>query len=100
MRPRDNGHRRWGMFGDVDEPPERPADPAVRRANLHRVARLFRPYRARLAGVLGLIFLSALLGIVSPFLVRDIFDKALPEGDTTLLNLLVGGLIAISIVTG
>jgi ATP-binding cassette subfamily B protein len=88
-----------GFFGG-DEPPERPADPAVRRANLRRVARLFRPYRARLTAVLGLIFVSALLGMISPFLVRDIFDEALPERDTTLLNVLVGGLIAISIATG
>jgi ATP-binding cassette subfamily B protein len=105
MRPRDNGNRRgggWGggFWGDASETPERPQDPAVRRANLRRVGRLFRPYRLRLSGVLGLIFVSALLGMVSPFLVRDIFDEALPEGDTTLLNVLVGGLIAITIVTG
>ncbi|HET9243907.1 MAG TPA: ABC transporter ATP-binding protein, partial [Gaiella sp.] len=82
------------------EPPERPADPAVRRANLRRVARLFRPYRRRLAAVLALIFASALLGIVSPFLIRDIFDEALPQDDDRLLTLLVGGLIAIAVVTG
>jgi ATP-binding cassette subfamily B protein len=101
MRPRDNGRvRRGGFWSDAEEAPERPADPAVRRANLRRVGRLFKPYRTRLGGVLALIFVSALLGMVSPFLVRDIFDEALPEGDTTLLNLLVGGLIAIAIVTG
>jgi ATP-binding cassette subfamily B protein len=82
------------------EAPERPADPAVRRANLRRVAILFKPYRSRLAGVLGLIFVSALLGIVSPFLVRDIFDEALPGNDDRLLTLLVLGLIAIAVVTG
>src|SRR6188472_1872241 len=61
------------------EKPERPADPAVRRANLRRVIILFSPYRLRLGAVLALICFSALLGIVSPFLVRDIFDHALPE---------------------
>jgi ATP-binding cassette, subfamily B, bacterial len=99
MRPRRDREWRPGFFGP-DEPAERPADPAVRRANLRRVAKLFRPYRATLAGVLALIFLSALLGMLSPFLVRDIFDEALPDGDTRLLNLLVGGLIAIAILTG
>ena len=88
----------WGVDGD--KPIERPADPAVRRANLRRILALFRPYRPRLATVLTLILFSAAIGIVSPFLVRDIFDEALPEGDTTLLNVLVGGLIAIAIVTG
>src|SRR6188508_929394 len=80
--------------------PERPADPAVRRANLRRVIILFSPYRLRLGAVLGLICFSALLGIVSPFLVRDIFDHALPEDDDRLLTILVLGLIGIAVVTG
>jgi ATP-binding cassette, subfamily B, bacterial len=82
------------------EKPERPADPAVRRANLRRVARLFKAYRLRLGAVLALICFSALLGIVSPFLVRDIFDEALPKDDDRLLTILVLGLIAIAVVTG
>ena len=82
------------------EKPERPADPAVRRANLRRVARLFKAYRWRLGAVLALICFSALLGIVSPFLIRDIFDEALPKNDDRLLTVLVLGLIAIAVVTG
>ncbi len=82
------------------EAPARPSDPAVRRANLGRVAGLFRPYRLRLATVLALICLSSLLGIVSPFLLRAVLDTAIPEKDVTLLTLLVAGMIAISIVTG
>ena len=65
-----------------------------------RILTLFRPYRRRLSSVLALIAISALLGIASPFLLRDILDTAIPENDTTLLSLLVGGLIFISIVTG
>jgi ATP-binding cassette subfamily B protein len=61
---------------------------------------LFKAYRRRLAAVLGLIFISALLGIVSPFLIRDIFDEALPQDDDRLLTLLVLGLIGIAVVTG
>jgi ATP-binding cassette, subfamily B, bacterial len=100
MRPRrtDGTGGRWTFSSGT--PPERPADPAVRRANLRRVAILFGPYRSRLGAVLGLIFLSALLGIVSPFLVRDIFDEALPKNDDRLLTLLVLGLIAIAVATG
>src|SRR5688500_4559741 len=100
MRPRrpDRGGRRWTFT--PGEAPERPADPAVRRANLRRVTLLFKAYRRRLAAVLGLIFISALLGIVSPFLIRDIFDEALPQDDDRLLTLLVLGLIGIAVVTG
>ena len=90
---------RDGRFGSR-EAPERPTDPAVRRANLRRVFALFRPYRARLAAVLTLIGISALLGIVSPFLIRDIFDEALPNDDDRLLTILVLGLIGIAVFTG
>ena len=38
--------------------------------------------------------------MVSPFLLREILDVALPERDQTLLAWLVGGMIAISILTG
>ena len=82
------------------EAPERPADPEVRRANLRRVTRLFKPYRGRLGAVLALICFSALLSIVSPFLVRDIFDEALPENDDRLLTILVLGLVGIAVFTG
>src|SRR4051794_4828720 len=84
----------------ADRAPERPPDPEVRRANLRRVTLLFRAYRGRLGAVLGLIGFSALLTIVAPFLVRDIFDHALPENDDRLLTFLVLGLIGIAIVTG
>ncbi|MEA2494271.1 MAG: ATP-binding cassette, subfamily bacterial, partial [Thermoleophilaceae bacterium] len=65
-----------------------------------RIAALFRPYRARLTAVLGLIALSAGLGMVTPFLLRDVLDTAIPENDTTLLAWLVGAMVAISIATG
>ena len=79
---------------------ERPASRHVRRENLRRVVRLFRPYRRALAGVLGLILVSALLGMLSPFLLRDTLDEAIPERDTTLLNVLVLGMVGIAVVTG
>ncbi len=89
-----------GRAFDYDEPPERPADRAVRRAYLRRVAVLFRPYRARLGGVLGLIVFSSALGSIPAFLIKEVFDTALPDGDLGLLNVLVGAMIAIAIVTG
>ena len=65
-----------------------------------RVAALFRPYRGRLAAVLALIAVSAGLGMVSPFLLRDILDQAIPEKNRDLLLKLVGGMIAIAVATG
>src|SRR5205085_7382269 len=65
-----------------------------------RIAALFRPYRARLGAVLGLIAISAGLGMVTPFLLRDVLDRAIPRGDTTLLSWLVGGMVFIAVATG
>jgi ATP-binding cassette, subfamily B, bacterial len=90
---------RRGAFTPGDAP-ERTADKALRRRNLRRVRGLFRPHRRPLAAVLGLILLSAGLGMVSPFLLRAVLDTAIPERDTGLLTLLVAGMIGIAIVTG
>jgi ATP-binding cassette subfamily B protein len=82
------------------ELPERPADKAVRRANLRRIAGLFRPYRVRLSAVCALILVSAALGVVSPFLLRHVLDTAIPQERTGLLTALVAGMIGISVLTG
>jgi ATP-binding cassette subfamily B protein len=74
-------------------------DPA-RERDTRRILRLFKPYRWRLATVIGLIIFSSALGIISPFLLRAVLDTALPERDATLLTLLVLGMIAIAIATG
>jgi ATP-binding cassette subfamily B protein len=88
--------------------PERPADPAIRKANMRRIIRLFRPYGARLGLVSALIVVSAALGVVPSFLLREVLDTAIQvdpsSGDATvrmsLLTALVAGMVAIPIVTG
>jgi ATP-binding cassette, subfamily B, bacterial len=70
------------------------------RGHARRIAALFRPYRVRLGAVLGLIFISAGLGMVSPFLLREVLDQAIPEKDHPLLIWLVSGMVAVSVVTG
>src|SRR5258708_2635327 len=71
-----------------------------RKTDLRRIARLFRPYSARLSAVLALILVSAGLGMVSPFLLRQVLDTAIPDKALTLLTGLVLGMIGISIATG
>lgn len=68
------------------------------RIDLRRIAGLFRPYRGRVAAVAGLILLSSVFAIAQPFLLREVVDVALPERDTTLLTLLVLGMIGAAIV--
>jgi ATP-binding cassette, subfamily B, bacterial len=72
----------------------------TRPRELRRIAGLFRPYRMRLSAVLALIVVSAVLGMASPFLLREVLDQAIPQGDTRLLTWLVLGMIAVAVVTG
>ena len=86
---------------------ERPADKAVRRANLRRIGRLFRPYWAKLSVVTLLILLASALGVVPAFLQKAVFTQAFTTTHTSevvvdlrLLVELVVAMIAISIVIG
>jgi ATP-binding cassette subfamily B protein len=79
--------------------PERPADPAVRRANFRRVTALFVPYRARLSAVLGLIVFSAALGVVPAFLLRGVVE-GIQAQDKSKVSYLAGGMIAIAVISG
>ncbi len=83
----------------TEESPERPADPALRRANLRRIGSLFAPYRVRLGGLLLLIVASAALGVVPAFLLKSVLE-AITQNDTAALSLAAGGMIAIAVATG
>ncbi len=87
------------FFHSSAAPAERPADPAVRRANMRRIGPLFRPYKLRLGGVLVLIVASAALGVVPAFLLKRVLD-AIQQNDTRSLSFNAGGMIAIAVVTG
>ena len=74
----------------------------MRGGNGRRIVRLFRPYRLRLSWLLTMILFSAALGVVPPFLLRDLLNNVLPKGqhlDTQLLAILIAGMVAIPIVT-
>jgi ATP-binding cassette subfamily B protein len=68
-----------------------------------RIVALFRPYRARVGLIVGVIVLSSGLSVVGALLIKVVFDQALfPPGGPNLALLfeLVAVLIAIPIVTG
>ncbi|GAA2090441.1 ABC transporter ATP-binding protein [Kitasatospora saccharophila] len=68
-------------------------------AQVRRILRLFRPYAGRL-GVVGLLVAaSAVVSVVTPFLLRAVLDTAIPQGRTGLLSLLALGMIAAAVVT-
>jgi ATP-binding cassette subfamily B protein len=75
-------------------------EPSPPPRDTRRILKLFRPYRARLGAVTGLIVVSSIISMLSPFLLRSVLDTALPHRDGALLSELVGGMIAIAIITG
>jgi ATP-binding cassette, subfamily B, bacterial len=91
---------RSGEGRHAPRPDLRPEDIPSAPVSLRRIGRLFGPYRPRLALLLTLIFVSAGLGVISPFLLREVLDKAIPQHKTTLLTELVVGMIALSIIGG
>jgi ATP-binding cassette subfamily B protein len=67
------------------------------RVSLRRIVRLFKPYRWSLLFVAVLVVASSLVSLVSPFLIREVIDVALPQGRTGLLTLLAVGMIVVSV---
>ena len=68
-----------------------------------RVWALFSPYRTSLTAIVLAVLLSSGLGIITPFLTKATFDKALFPADgvvrLTLLAWLVAGMIAVPVVS-
>ena len=63
---------------------------------MRRILKLFRPYRKRLAILVGLLTASSLVAIASPFLMLDIIYVALPSRDLELLSVLGGGMLLLA----
>ncbi|MFB9473056.1 ABC transporter ATP-binding protein [Nonomuraea salmonea] len=69
------------------------------RAPIGRIIKLFGAYRGRLTVVASLIVLSSLVGLASPFLLREVLDVAIPARDAGLLTLLALGMILVAVTT-
>ncbi|GLZ61257.1 multidrug ABC transporter ATP-binding protein [Micromonospora sp. NBRC 107095] len=71
----------------------------ARQVSLRRIGRLFTPHRPALAAVTAIIVASSIIAMASPFLLRAVIDRALPQSDVTLLVWLVLGMVAVAAVT-
>jgi ATP-binding cassette subfamily B protein len=60
---------------------------------LRRMAALFAPYRWAVFALLALAAVQALANVVSPFLLREIIDRALPERSAALVSWFAGGML-------
>src|ERR1700730_17634115 len=89
--------------GPVSAPGNLDAPARGGRDTARRVVPLFRPYRAQVAIVVGLIVLTSTIGIVNPLLIQAVFNKALfVKGGPKLhlLYILVAIMAAVPIVNG
>lgn len=64
-----------------------------------RVAALFRPHAGALSIVIAAVVAASIVGLAQPFLLRAVIDDALPNRNTELLAWLVGGMVAVAILT-
>ncbi|MET9299199.1 MULTISPECIES: ABC transporter ATP-binding protein [Micromonospora] len=77
-----------------------PAEKAqARDVSLRRIGGLFTAHRGPLATVVAIIVASSIIAMATPFLLRAVIDRALPERDLTLLAWLVAGMVAVAAVT-
>lgn len=72
----------------------------ISRERVLRIAAYFRPYWREALAVLGVITLAALLGLISPLLLRATLDTAIPQKDGQLLALLALGMLALPVIIG
>lgn len=74
--------------------------PKVNRELLGRVWAFARPYRWKVTFLLITIFLISSVTAVTPLLMRDLIDNALPNSDLPRLNRVALGLISIPLING
>jgi len=74
--------------------------PKITRKMLSRILSYFIPYWTRMFLVIGCIIVTSILGLVPPILIKNIFDKALPQKDLKLLSVFIFVSIGITIILG
>jgi len=77
-----------------------PVPPERRNQTVRRILSFFRPYRWAVYAVLSTIVVTSLLGLVNPFLLKQIIDVALPSQDLALLTAFVLLMIIVPIISG
>jgi ATP-binding cassette subfamily B protein len=91
------GERFRGSYRGGDPADERKSD--VDWHEVRRVLAYLKPYKWQIALVLLSIGVGSVLSLAPPQLIRAIIDKALPQRNARLLNLLSLGSIALAVVS-
>ncbi len=88
----------WGGFGGSEDFEKVPKE--RRGRTLRRMIAFFKPYKAQVGVVLFAILLTSFIGLINPILLKLLIDIAIPERDWGLLNLFVGLMIVLPIISG
>jgi ATP-binding cassette subfamily B protein len=91
--------RGGGPFGGGSRDFE-PVPKERRGRTISRIVAFFAPYRAQVVVVLVAILATSFIGLINPILLKLLIDDAIPRLDFGLLNLYVGLMIALPIVSG
>ena len=91
------GHRSRGSGGPESVTAAEKAQ--AREVSLRRIGKLFQPHGWSLLIVTAIIVASSVVAMASPFLLRAVIDKALPQQNLTLLVWLVLGMLAVAAIT-
>ena len=70
-----------------------------RNRTIRRMVGFFRPYKLQVAVVLVAILATSLIGLINPLLLKQLIDVAIPEENWLLLNLFVGLMIVLPIIS-
>src|SRR5256885_6528741 len=77
-----------------------PVSSERRGHTVRRILVFFRPYRRQIAVVVVAILITSLLGLINPILLKLLIDDAIPSLDFSRLNLYVGLMILVPVVSG
>ncbi len=92
------GGRRFRQSFESERPV--PLSPERRNRTVRLMVAFFAPYRRKVAVVLIAIVATSLLGLANPLILKLLIDEAIPNRDLGLLNLFVGLMIGLPIVSG
>ncbi|MCS7464749.1 ABC transporter ATP-binding protein/permease [Paenibacillus doosanensis] len=72
----------------------------LKEVSVRRIYGLFRGYRWQLSAILLLALLSAVIGLFPPLVMKEIIDKAIPQGNKALMLEMVGLMALLPLLSG
>jgi len=91
------GPRRF--YGSSAREPSPPVPMRERVRTAGKIARFFRPYRFEVLVVLVAILVTSFIGVINPILLKLLIDVAIGQRDWLLLNVFVGLMIVLPIIS-